>query len=191
MSATPLLAELRERIAQDGPITVERYMALCLGHPLHGYYRTRDPLGAAGDFVTAPEISQIFGELLGLWAAQVWHDLGRPSRLVLAELGPGRGTLMADALRAIRAALPDCAGALDLHLVETSPVLRARPGAQPRRHPGAVARRGRHAAPRPGGDPRQRVLRRAAGAPVPAHGAGLVRAPRRASRRAARPSPSG
>ncbi|WP_298965341.1 SAM-dependent methyltransferase [uncultured Methylobacterium sp.] len=137
MSATPLLAELRERIAQDGPITVERYMALCLGHPLHGYYRTRDPLGAAGDFVTAPEISQIFGELLGLWTAQVWHDLGRPSRLVLAELGPGRGTLMADALRAIRAALPDCAGALDLHLVETSPVLRA---AQARSLAGVAAR---------------------------------------------------
>ncbi|MEH3146757.1 MAG: SAM-dependent methyltransferase [Methylobacterium frigidaeris] len=125
MSATPLLTELRERITQDGPIPVERYMASCLGHPVHGYYRTRDPLGARGDFVTAPEISQIFGELLGLWTAQVWHDLGRPARLVLAELGPGRGTLMADALRAIRAALPDCAGALHIHLVETSPVLRA------------------------------------------------------------------
>ncbi|WP_244937403.1 SAM-dependent methyltransferase, partial [Methylobacterium crusticola] len=124
MSGTPLLAELRRLIALEGPISVERYMALCLGHPVHGYYRTRDPLGAAGDFTTAPEISQIFGELLGLWAAEVWHGLGRPAPVRLVELGPGRGTLMADALRAIRAAAPACAAALDLHLVETSPVLR-------------------------------------------------------------------
>ncbi|ACA17695.1 protein of unknown function DUF185 [Methylobacterium sp. 4-46] len=125
MSGTPLLAELRALIAQNGPIPVERYMALCLGHPLHGYYTTRDPLGAAGDFTTAPEISQIFGELLGLWAAEVWHGMGRPSPCRVVELGPGRGTLIADALRAIRAALPPFAEALDLHLVETSPVLRA------------------------------------------------------------------
>ncbi|MFE1600293.1 class I SAM-dependent methyltransferase [Methylobacterium sp. ID0610] len=125
MSGTPLLAELRTLIAQTGPIPVEHYMALCLGHPRHGYYRTRDPLGAAGDFTTAPEISQIFGELLGLWAAGIWHEMGRPAPCRLVELGPGRGTLMADALRAIRAALPPFAAAIDLHLVETSPVLRA------------------------------------------------------------------
>ena len=120
-----LLAELRETIAQTGPIPLDRYMALCLGHPVHGYYRTRDPLGRAGDFTTAPEISQIFGELLGLWAAEVWHMMGRPVPCRVVELGPGRGTLMADALRAIRAALPAFAEAIDLHLVETSPVLRA------------------------------------------------------------------
>ncbi|ACL60100.1 class I SAM-dependent methyltransferase [Methylobacterium nodulans] len=125
MSPTPLLAELRALIAENGPIPVEHYMALCLGHPRFGYYRTRDPLGAAGDFTTAPEISQIFGELLGLWAASVWHEMGRPSPCRLVELGPGRGTLMADALRAIRTALPAFAEAVDLHLVETSPSLRA------------------------------------------------------------------
>jgi len=125
VSGTPLLGELRRLIAHEGPISVERYMALCLGHPVYGYYRTRDPLGAAGDFTTAPEISQIFGELLGLWTAEVWHGLGRPEAFRLVELGPGRGTLMADALRALRAAAPDCLAAADLHLVETSPVLRA------------------------------------------------------------------
>ncbi|TGE01479.1 class I SAM-dependent methyltransferase [Methylobacterium nonmethylotrophicum] len=125
MSDAPLLGELRRLIAIEGPITIERYMALCLGHPVHGYYRTRDPLGAAGDFTTAPEISQIFGELLGLWTAEVWHGLGRPASFRLVELGPGRGTLMADALRALRAAAPDCLAAADLHLVETSPTLRA------------------------------------------------------------------
>lgn len=128
MSATPLLGELRRLIAVEGPITIERYMALCLGHPVHGYYRTRDPLGAAGDFTTAPEISQIFGELLGLWTAEVWHGLGRPGAFRLVELGPGRGTLMADALRALKAAAPDCLAAADLHLVETSPTLRAAQG---------------------------------------------------------------
>ncbi|KMO13502.1 class I SAM-dependent methyltransferase [Methylobacterium platani] len=128
MTGTPLLGELRRLIAVEGPITIERYMALCLGHPVHGYYRTRDPLGAAGDFTTAPEISQIFGELLGLWTAEVWHGLGRPAGFRLVELGPGRGTLMADALRALRAAAPDCLAAADLHLVETSPTLRAAQG---------------------------------------------------------------
>ena len=81
-------------IAADGPITVERYMALCLGHPVHGYYTRRDPFGAAGDFVTAPEISQMFGELIGLWAVETWRLMGRPRPLALVELGPGRGTLM-------------------------------------------------------------------------------------------------
>ena len=114
---------LRDLIAQEGPISIARYMALALGHPTLGYYSTRDPFGAAGDFVTAPEISQMFGELLGLWAAEVWHGLGRPDPVRFAELGPGRGTLMADALRAARA-LPAFRDAIDVHLVETSPVLR-------------------------------------------------------------------
>jgi NADH dehydrogenase [ubiquinone] 1 alpha subcomplex assembly factor 7 len=122
---TPLEAELRRIIAADGPISVATYMGLCLGHPLHGYYTTRDPFGRAGDFITAPEISQMFGELIGLWAAAVWQAMGAPARLALVELGPGRGTLMADALRAARV-VPAFAAALDVHLVEASPVLQRR-----------------------------------------------------------------
>lgn len=122
---TPLARLLRRRIARHGPITVERYMALALGHPRHGYYRHRDPLGAAGDFITAPEISQMFGELIGLWCAAVWRMMGAPASLRLVELGPGRGTLMADLLRAA-ASVPVFAAALDIHLVETSPALRRR-----------------------------------------------------------------
>ena len=120
---TPLGAEIAALIRQNGPIGVDRYMALCLGHPVHGYYRTRDPLGAQGDFTTAPEISQMFGELIGAWTAYVHGLMGRPDPLILVELGPGRGTLMADALRALRAAAPGLRVAP--HLVETSPVLRA------------------------------------------------------------------
>ncbi|HVG49123.1 MAG TPA: SAM-dependent methyltransferase, partial [Rubellimicrobium sp.] len=82
---------LRELIALEGPITVERYMDLCLQH----YYATRDPLGAGGDFTTAPEISQMFGELIGLWMLEAWSAMGRPRVCRLVELGPGRGTLMA------------------------------------------------------------------------------------------------
>jgi SAM-dependent MidA family methyltransferase len=120
---TPLGAEIAALIRQNGPIGVDRYMTLCLGHPVHGYYRTRDPLGAQGDFTTAPEISQMFGELIGAWTAYVHGLMGRPDPLILVELGPGRGTLMADALRALRAAAPGVRVAP--HLVETSSVLRA------------------------------------------------------------------
>jgi SAM-dependent MidA family methyltransferase len=98
-------------------------MALCLAHPEHGYYRRRDPLGTSGDFTTAPEISQMFGELLGAWSLIAWKTIGAPSAFALVELGPGRGTLMADALRATARAA-DFHAALSLHLVETSPVLR-------------------------------------------------------------------
>ena len=122
---TPLETELRRMITADGPIPVARYLALCLGHPTHGYYMARDPLGATGDFVTAPEISQMFGELLGLWAGAVWQQMGAPARVLLVELGPGRGTLMADALRATRA-VPGFGAAVAVHLVETSPTLRRR-----------------------------------------------------------------
>lgn len=101
------------------------YMAEALLNPDHGYYATRDPFGAAGDFTTAPEISQMFGELLGLCLAQCWLDQGCPSPFALAEIGPGRGTLMADMLRAIRA-VPGMAAAARVHLVEASPRLRAR-----------------------------------------------------------------
>ncbi|AVO44783.1 class I SAM-dependent methyltransferase [Phreatobacter cathodiphilus] len=120
-----LATELEALIRTEGPLPVDRFMALALGHPRHGYYMTRDPLGAAGDFVTAPEISQVFGELIGVWAAAAWEALGRPERVNLVELGPGRGTLMADMLRAAQA-LPAFRAALSVHLVETSPVLTAR-----------------------------------------------------------------
>jgi SAM-dependent MidA family methyltransferase len=120
-----LAAEIDAMIAVEGPMSVARYMALCLGHPAHGYYMRRDPLGAQGDFVTAPEISQVYGELLGLWCVDTWSRMGSPTSFVLAELGPGRGTLMADMLRAARV-VPNFAAAASLHLVETSPVLRER-----------------------------------------------------------------
>ena len=112
------------RIARTGPISLADYMADCLMHPEHGYYATRDPFGTAGDFITAPEISQMFGELIGLALAQAWMDQGQPKGITLAELGPGRGTLMADILRATRA-VPGFHAALTVHFVETSPALRA------------------------------------------------------------------
>ena len=120
------LAEiLAARIRAQGPITLAEYMAECLLHPTLGYYTTRDPFGAAGDFTTAPEISQMFGELLGLALAQAWLDQGAPAGVILAELGPGRGTLMADVLRATRA-VPGFHAAVRVCLVEASPVLRQR-----------------------------------------------------------------
>lgn len=118
-----LEAELRRRIERDGPIPVAEFMSLALGHPEHGYYIKQDPFGAAGDFITAPEISQCFGELIGIWAVAVWEQAGAPSPVTMIELGPGRGTLMADALRAA-GQRPAFLRTLQLHLVETSPVLR-------------------------------------------------------------------
>jgi SAM-dependent MidA family methyltransferase len=120
---TPLAALLIERIREGGPITVADYMAECLLHPVHGYYTTRDPFGVAGDFTTAPEISQMFGELVGLALAQAWLDQGAPAPFTLAELGPGRGTLMADILRATHG-VPGFHAAAEVTLVEASPVLR-------------------------------------------------------------------
>ena len=114
---------LVRQIGVDGPLTVADYMNVCLLHPDHGYYTTRDPLGVAGDFITAPEISQVFGELIGLSLAQAWIDRGSPAPFALIELGPGRGTLMADALRATKG-VPGFHAALELHLVEASGVLR-------------------------------------------------------------------
>jgi SAM-dependent MidA family methyltransferase len=120
---TPLEHEIRRLIRIAGPMPVSRYMELCLTHPQHGYYTTREPLGREGDFITAPEVSQMFGELLGLWAASVWKQMGSPRAINLVELGPGRGTMMMDALRAIRV-LPAFLQAVSVHLVEINPVLR-------------------------------------------------------------------
>lgn len=121
---TALGDEIRTIIEAEGPISVERYMLLCLQHPRHGYYTTRQAIGRAGDFITAPEVGQMFGELIGLWAAQVWMAMGAPHVLRLVELGPGRGTLMADALRATRI-VPGFLEAAWVDLVETSPRLEA------------------------------------------------------------------
>ncbi len=115
---------LAEQIRLHGPLSIADYMAAALGHPRWGYYTSRDPFGAQGDFITAPEVSQMFGEIIGLWCADRWQAMGAPEHFIFAELGPGRGTLMADALRA-GAALPGFVEAADLHLVETSPVLKA------------------------------------------------------------------
>jgi SAM-dependent MidA family methyltransferase len=120
---TPLRREIVRLITSAGPMPVWRYMHLCLSHPKYGYYIARDPLGREGDFITSPEISQMFGELLGLWAASVWRDMGSPQTLRLIEIGPGRGTMMADALRALRV-LPPLYQVLDIHLVEVNPALR-------------------------------------------------------------------
>ncbi len=125
MSDTPLARKLRLLIEANGPLTVADYMAHCLGDPAHGYYMTRDPLGADGDFVTAPEVSQMFGEIVGAWLVEAWRLAGSPSPFRLVELGPGRGTLMADVLR-VAMRVPEFSGAVSVHLVETSPALSAR-----------------------------------------------------------------
>ncbi len=120
---TGLADILRRRIGEAGPLGVDRYMEMALGHPEYGYYRGADRLGLEGDFTTAPEISQMFGELIGLWSAVLWRQMGRPDPLLLVELGPGRGTLMADFLRAARG-IDGLPGALRVHLVEASPGFR-------------------------------------------------------------------
>ena len=121
---SPLEAEIRRRIAAAGPMPVTEYMALCLTDHRHGYYVTHDPIGQRGDFITSPEISQMFGELIGVWMAAVWNRMGEPANVRVIELGPGRGTLMADALRAAKV-MPGFREAAVLHLVEVSPLLTA------------------------------------------------------------------
>ncbi|MFT4960482.1 MAG: NADH dehydrogenase [ubiquinone] 1 alpha subcomplex assembly factor 7 [Paracoccaceae bacterium] len=111
------------RIRQDGPLSLADYMTDCLLHPTLGYYTTRNPFGVAGDFITAPEISQMFGELIGLSLAQSWLDQGSPARLTLAEIGPGRGTLMRDMLR-VSHNIPGFHAAADIMLIEASPKMR-------------------------------------------------------------------
>ncbi len=119
---SPLENEIRRLIAIAGPMSIAEYMRLCLTHPQYGYYVTRDPLGAHGDFVTAPEVSQMFGELIGVWMAAVWQQMGSPENVRVVELGPGRGTLISDALRAAKVAADFYAAAV-VHLVEISPKL--------------------------------------------------------------------
>ncbi len=126
MAATASLdAEIRRLIGLAGPMPVAEFMGHCLGHPQHGYYVTHDPFGSGGDFTTSPEISQMFGELLGLWTAAVWQQMGSPGDVRLIELGPGRGSMMLDMLRAANV-MPGFRRAIAVHLVETSPTLAAR-----------------------------------------------------------------
>ncbi|RFC65449.1 class I SAM-dependent methyltransferase [Fulvimarina endophytica] len=122
---SPLEAQIAREIAARGPISVERFWTIALYDREHGYYVSREPFGRAGDFTTAPEISQMFGELIGAWIAGAWTALGRPSPFLLAEIGPGRGTLMADILRTLRQAAPACLSAARIRLVEVSERLAA------------------------------------------------------------------
>ena len=122
MSA-PLRKFLIEQIRRDGPMHMGHFISHVLCHPEYGYYTRKDPLGTLGDFTTAPEISQMFGELCGAWAADTWIKMGSPEHFILLEGGPGRGTLMADALRATKG-VPGFHEALELHFLENSPTLR-------------------------------------------------------------------
>jgi len=122
---TLLETEIKRLIASDGPIGFDRYMELCLSHPVHGYYRSQDPIGRDGDFITAPEVSQMFGELIGVWCVEAWSAMGQPEAVQIVELGPGRGTLMADLVRSL-GAISSFKAAFSIHLVETSPVLTKR-----------------------------------------------------------------
>jgi NADH dehydrogenase [ubiquinone] 1 alpha subcomplex assembly factor 7 len=117
-----LESEIRRLIAVAGPMPVAEYMRMCLTHPQYGYYLTRDPIGAGGDFITAPEISQMFGELIGIWITAAWQRMGAPENVRLVELGPGRGTMLSDALRAAEI-VDGFHAAIVLHLVEISPKL--------------------------------------------------------------------
>ncbi len=123
LTPSSLGEKIRRQIAATGPISVADYMSQCLADPEFGYYMTKDPFGKTGDFITAPEISQMFGELIGGWCIETWRRLSKPSTFNLIEMGPGRGTLMSDILR-IAALEPEFLAAMRLHLVETSPHLR-------------------------------------------------------------------
>jgi NADH dehydrogenase [ubiquinone] 1 alpha subcomplex assembly factor 7 len=120
---TPVEERLRQLIRAEGSIDVARFIGEATVACAGSYYRGRDPFGVGGDFITAPEISQMFGELIGLWAVAGWRQIGAPARFNLVELGPGRGTLMADALRAAAVA-QDFLAAADVHLVEVNAALR-------------------------------------------------------------------
>lgn len=117
---TSLKERLKAEIAASGPIGIAHFMATCLFDPQHGYYTTREPFGRGGDFVTAPEVSQMFGELLAAWLYSAWHDRGRPEAAIFAEIGPGNGTLMADMLRSWRAMDRDFLSSGRVVMIETS-----------------------------------------------------------------------
>jgi SAM-dependent MidA family methyltransferase len=121
---TPLAIKLKELIRREGPISLARYVEICRHDPQQGYYRTRAAIGSKGDFITAPEISQVFGELVGLWCAVVWQSIGSPKPFYLIELGPGRGTMLADALRAARVVSGFLESAL-VQLIEVSETMKA------------------------------------------------------------------
>ena len=120
----PLKERLIAKIKAEGPLSVAEYMTICLLDPVQGYYPTRDPLGSDGDFITAPEISQMFGEVIGLWCIQTWQDMGRPKSVQLIELGPGRGIMMSDILRAAQLD-KNFLAAVNVTLIEASPALEA------------------------------------------------------------------
>ncbi|AGB44644.1 hypothetical protein Mesau_02206 [Mesorhizobium australicum WSM2073] len=120
---TRLKARIVDLIEAVGPMPVNEYMALCLFDPRDGYYTTREPFGAAGDFITAPEISQMFGELVAVWLYQAWAAIGRPMPVTVAEIGPGRGTLMKDMLRTLSRLDPALANGAAFAMIETSPRL--------------------------------------------------------------------
>ncbi|WP_085901110.1 class I SAM-dependent methyltransferase [Kiloniella majae] len=127
MSTVPkkgsLFESFRRRIKLEGAISVADYMADVLIAPSHGYYMSNEPFGVSGDFITAPEISQMFGELIGFWCADTWYNMGGPTEIHLIEMGPGRGTLMSDLMRAA-AMVPGFHQAVKIHLIEVSPKLR-------------------------------------------------------------------
>jgi NADH dehydrogenase [ubiquinone] 1 alpha subcomplex assembly factor 7 len=120
---TELAHIILRMIAETGPLPIDRFMTLALSHPAHGYYMTRDPFGVDGDFTTGPEISQVFGELVAVWVAQSWRAMGEPREFALVELGPGRGTLMADILRVLEQ-VKGARKAASVHFIEMSPALR-------------------------------------------------------------------
>ncbi|KGE01080.1 class I SAM-dependent methyltransferase [Rhizobium sp. YS-1r] len=122
--STPLTDKIKNLIRASGPISVTDYFALCLADPEYGYYRSREPFGRHGDFITAPEISQLFGEMIGIFVVHAWQRHGSPAAVRLVEVGPGRGTMMADMLRVIKRIAPLLFEGLNVHLVETSERLR-------------------------------------------------------------------
>jgi SAM-dependent MidA family methyltransferase len=121
---TALGEKIKAIIRANGPISVTDYFSLCLADPEHGYYRTREPFGRAGDFVTAPEVSQLFGEMIGVFMVHAWQRHGTPTNVRLVEIGPGRGTMMSDMLRVLQRLAPPLYETMGVHLVETSERLR-------------------------------------------------------------------
>ncbi|WP_320198504.1 class I SAM-dependent methyltransferase [Agrobacterium sp. rho-13.3] len=121
--STPLARRIKSLIRLNGPLSVTDFFSLCLADPEHGYYKTRQPFGRTGDFVTAPEVSQLFGEMIGVFIVHAWQRHGTPANARLVEIGPGRGTMMADMLRVIQRIAPPLYETMSVHLVETSPRL--------------------------------------------------------------------